>query len=145
MATNTKFSLDAITSLTEAEKTRLIAVFLCHNDRNNVDWDAATALMGAKTKHSFKVTYYNTMKKVGSGGDGSGGGSKAATPKRKRAAGGEDTPTPTSKKRGRGKKAIKTEEEEIELQPDSDQVADDTASGEEAELDLRSFFDTEEI
>lgn len=73
-----------------------------------MDWDAATAISGAKSKHSFQVTYYNAMKKLNNSANGGGGSSnKAATRKRKRAGGGDGTPTPTPKRGRRGRKAIK--------------------------------------
>ncbi|KAK0650058.1 hypothetical protein DIS24_g7155 [Lasiodiplodia hormozganensis] len=145
MAANVEFSLSAIAALTETEKTRLIIMTLYNKDRNNMDWDAATALSGAKSKHAFQVSYYAAMKKLNNsanGGDGGGGNSsKAATPKRKRAGGGDGTPTPTPKRGRKGRKAIKSEEAP-ESQPDSGAEAEHAT---EAELELESFFDAEEI
>ncbi|OJD32787.1 uncharacterized protein BKCO1_3600044 [Diplodia corticola] len=144
MAANTSYSLSSISALTDSDKKRLIAALLCHKDRNNVDWDAATALVGAKTKHSFKVTYYAAMKKLANGAaDGGGSTSETTTPKRKRTADAEDKPTP--KRSGRASKAIKTEAEEPEPRLGPVVKAEDAAPEEEPELDPGSFFATEEI
>ncbi|KAF2142182.1 uncharacterized protein K452DRAFT_332993 [Aplosporella prunicola CBS 121167] len=118
-----KYDVNKIHELSEAEKFRMIVILLNHNEPNNVDWDTIIAQTGSKSKASMKVMYNKTLRNLkkaeSSGDDGNGEG----TPKTHKRTADDDattpgtaspeaeTPSPTKKRKSIPKKAqVKTEE-----------------------------------
>ncbi|KAK0650059.1 hypothetical protein DIS24_g7154 [Lasiodiplodia hormozganensis] len=137
-----KYTIQAINSLSEVEKLRLVLAYLHHNEPKNVDWAAAAAQSGSKSKESFKVLFNGTLKKLEKQSSEGGADTNATSPavrapKRKADSNAPDNDKPTPKKRGR-KKAI-PEEPVIKEDPDVDDEVKDAA-----QFATESFFDTAE-
>ncbi|KAL1624936.1 hypothetical protein UCDDS831_g02611 [Diplodia seriata] len=118
-----KYTAEAINGLSDAEKLRFALAYLHHNEPKNVDWAAAAAHSGSKSKESFKVMFNLTLRKLEKASNTTSADSEVASPaaksnKRKKVdAEAEDDEMPTPKKRGRKKAAPKdlTPKEETEI------------------------------
>ncbi|KAF4309413.1 hypothetical protein GTA08_BOTSDO03074 [Botryosphaeria dothidea] len=137
------YSTEALNSLSDVEKQRIVLAYLHHHEPRNVDWAAAAVNSGSKSTNSFKVMFGNTMKKLQARSEGAAGADNAAaaSPKashRKRGKAAtevdDDEENAPPKKRGR-KKAKKSESEEVE---------DAMGGAVKAEPASESFFDAEE-